>query len=154
MTTVLHGLDAVRAAVGHQLGTTGWTELTRDQVHRFHQAVGSNGTGATGTGATGVVDDTDADSVDTAPPWLVLALTNLFMPQMVEVQGVSLGVNYGTGAIRFPAAAPVGGRLRAHAELVACDDIAGGVQTTIRITVEAEGTGPVCVVDALSRWLT
>jgi hypothetical protein len=142
MTTVLHGLDAVRAAVGHQLGTTGWTELTRDQVDRFHQAVGSNGTGATG----------EAD--DTAPPWLVLALTNLFMPQLVEVQGVSLGVNYGTGAIRFPAAAPVGARLRAHAELVACDDISGGVQTTIRITVEAQGTGPVCVVDALSRWLT
>jgi acyl dehydratase len=149
MTTVLHGLDAVRAAVGHQLGTTDWTELTRDQVDRFHQAVGSDGTN--GTGAT---DEVDTDDVDTAPPWLVLALTNLFMPRLVEVQDVSLGVNYGTGAIRFPAAAPVGGRLRAHAELVACDEITGGVQTTIRITVEAEDTGPVCVVDALSRWLT
>ena len=143
MTTVLHGLDAVRAAVGHQLGTTEWTDLTSDQVDRFHQAVGVNGAGAT-----------DAGAADTAPPWLLLALTNLFMPQLVEVQGVALGVNYGTGAIRFPAAAPVGGRLRAHAELVACDDIPGGVQTTIRITVEAAGTGPVCGVDARSRWLT
>jgi acyl dehydratase len=152
MTTVLHGLDAVRAAVGHQLGTNDWTELTRDQVDRFHQAVGSNGTGA--TEAADAADATDTAGADTAPPWLVLALTNLFMPQLVEVQGVSLGVNYGTGAIRFPAPAPVGSRLRAHAELVACDDISGGVQTTIRITVEAEGIGPVCVVDALSRWLS
>jgi len=44
--------------------------------------------------------------------------------------------------------------LRASAELVACDDIAGGVQTTVRITVEVEGgDDPACVVDALSRWI-
>jgi acyl dehydratase len=140
MTTVLDGVDAVRAAVGRHLGTTDWTELTREQVDEFHRAVGS------------------APGGSVAPPLLVLALTNLFMPQLVEVQGVSMGVNYGTGEVRFPAAAPVGTRLRAGAEVVACDDIAGGVQTTIRITVEAEGEGkggadPVCVVDALSRWI-
>jgi len=138
-TTVLDGLDAVRAAVGRQLGTTPWTELTREQVDRFHQAVGA---------ADG------ENGGDTAPPLLVLALTNLFMPQLVEVRGVSLGVNYGTGEVRFPAMAPIGGRLRASAELVACDDIAGGVQTTVRITVEVEGGDePACVVDALSRWI-
>jgi hypothetical protein len=37
---------------------------------------------------------------------------------------------------------------------MACDEIPGGVQTTIRITVEVEGAGhPACVVDSLSRWL-
>ena len=143
--TVLHGVDAVRGAVGRDLGTTGWTELTREQVDEFHRAVGS--APGTGPGDTG-------DGDGTAPPLLVLALTNLFMPQLVEVRGVAMGVNYGTGEVRFPAAAPVGARLRAGAEVVACDDIAGGVQTTIRITVEAEGgADPVCVVDALSRWI-
>jgi acyl dehydratase len=141
--TVLDGLDAVRAAVGRPLGTTAWTEVTREQVDRFDQAVGATG---------GTSDTASADG--TAPPHLVLALTNLFMPQLVEVRGVSMGVNYGTGEVRFPAAAPVGGRLRAGAELVACEDIAGGVQTTIRITVEVEGADePACVVDALSRWI-
>lgn len=140
-TTVLDGVDAVRAAVGRDLGTTAWTELTRSQVEEFHRAVGSPPNG-------------DAGDSDVAPPLLVLALTNLFMPQLVEVRGVSMGVNYGTGEVRFPAGAPVGSRLRASAELTACDDIAGGVQTTIRITVEADGVdAPVCTVDALSRWL-
>jgi acyl dehydratase len=144
MSVVLDGLDAVRAAVGRSFGTTEWTGLTREQVDEFHRAVGDEGT----TGDT-------ASDAGGAPPLLVLALTNLFMPQLVEVQGVSMGVNYGTGSVRFPARAPAGGRLRAGAELVACDDIAGGVQTTIRITVEAEGVAePVCVVDALSRWLS
>jgi acyl dehydratase len=140
--TILEGLDAVRAAVGRSLGTTGWTELTAEQVVLFDRAVGAP----------------DGDDAGRVPPFLVLALTNLFMPQLVEVRGVALGVNYGTGAVRFPAPARAGDRLRASAQLVACDDIADGVQTTIRITVEAEGEGdggtePVCVVDALSRWM-
>jgi hypothetical protein len=137
-STVLHGLDAVRGAVGRHLGTTGWTELTRTQVDLFQRSVGTPSDG----------------NDDSAPPLLVLALTNLFMPQLVDVRNVAMGVNYGTDAVRFPAGAPIGGRLRASAELVACDDISGGVQTTIRITVEVEGgDDPACVVDALSRWI-
>jgi hypothetical protein len=88
-STVLDGVGAVRGAVGRHLGTTGWTELTRDQVDLFHRSVGAppDGTG------------------DSAPPLLVLALTNLFMPRLVEVRNVAMGVNYGTGEVRFPAAA-------------------------------------------------
>jgi acyl dehydratase len=49
---------------------------------------------------------------------------------------------------------PVGSRVRGRAELVACDDIPGGVQTSILVTIEAEGAGePACVVESLSRWL-
>jgi acyl dehydratase len=136
--TILEGLGEVRSSVGRTLGTTGWTELTVEQVALFDRAVGA----------------ADGGSAGRVPPFLVLALTNLFMPQLVEVRGVALGVNYGTGAVRFPATARAGDRLRASAELVACDDIAGGVQTTIRITVEVDGgTELVCVVDALSRWM-
>ena len=34
--------------------------------------------------------------------YLTVALSNLFLPQIVEVRGVSLGVNYGCDQIRFP----------------------------------------------------
>lgn len=140
--TVLDGLDAIRSAVGRDLGASPWIELTRDQIDLFHQAVGSP-SGDNGDGDSG-----------TAPPLLVLALTNLFMPQIVEVRGVSMGVNYGTGAVRFPTAVTAGARIRGRGEVTACDDINGGVQTTIRLTVEVDGgDGPACVVDALSRWI-
>ena len=56
--------------------------------------------------------------------------------------------------MRFPAPVPVGSRVRGTAELTACDEIAGGIQTTIVITMEVEGgTKPACVVESLSRWL-
>lgn len=125
-------LADVAGAVGETWGPTGWVEVTQRQVEDYRAATG--------------------DSGDGIPPLMVLALTNLFLPQLFGVDDAATGVNYGTGTVRFPAAAPVG-RLRASAELVACDDVRGGLQTTIRITVEVEGqAGPACVVDSLSRW--
>jgi acyl dehydratase len=57
-------------------------------------------------------------------------------------------------AVRFPTPLLAGNRVRGAAELVACDEIPGGVQTTILITVEVDGADqPACVVESLSRWL-
>jgi acyl dehydratase len=129
--TVLNSLDEVRAAVGRHLGTSDWLEITPERLDRFAAATGDRDHG-----------------------YLALALTNLFLPEIIEVRGASLGVNYGTASVRFRAPLLVGSRVRGTAELMACDEIPGGVQTTIRITVEVEGAGhPACVVDSLSRWL-
>jgi acyl dehydratase len=136
---VFGSLDEVRAAVGTALGTSRWIEVTREQVDSFALATGAPG---------------DAASDRVVPGALVLALTNLVLPEIVEVRNTSLGVNYGTGRVRFPAPLPVGERVRGRAELVACEDVPGGVQTTIVITMEIEGGGPpACTVESLSRWL-
>jgi acyl dehydratase len=129
--TVLGSLDEVRAAVGRHLGTSDWLEVTPDRLDRFAAATG-----------------------DRSHRYLALALTNLFLPEIVEVRGASLGVNYGADTVRFGAPVLVGSRVRGTAELVACDEIPGGVQTTIRITVEVDGADhAACVVHSLSRWL-
>ena len=48
----------------------------------------------------------------------------------------------------------MGSRVRGGAEIAAVEDIPGGVQTTITITIEVEGgTKPACVIESLSRWL-
>jgi acyl dehydratase len=148
--TVLDGLDAVRAAVGTHLGTSDWTEVTQDRVQLFADATGDHQWIHTD------VERAQAESPFGGPiahGYLTLAMTNEFLPRVVEVRGVSVGVNYGVDKVRFPAPVPVGARVRAHVELVAVDDVPGGVQTTMRITVEVEGSGkPACVVDALSRF--
>ncbi len=149
--TVFESLDEVRAAVGRPLGVTDWLEITQDRVDEFAAATGDH------QWIHVDVERARRESPYGGPiahGYLTLALTNLLMPQLVEVRGVSMGINYGTGKVRFPTPVPVGSRLRGSAELVACDEIAGGIQTTIRITVEVEGSPkPACVVDALSRWL-
>lgn len=131
-------LADVPGSVGATWGPTEWVEVTAEQVADYRAATGD-----------------DAEGV---PPLMVLALTNLFLPDLFLVDDAATGVNYGTGEVRFPAPAPAPApaRLRATAALVACDEVRGGLQTTVRVTVEAEGRAddPVCVVDAISRWLT
>jgi len=149
--TVFESLDEVRAAVGTTLGTSDWFEVTQDRVNQFADATGDH---------QWIHVDVERATRESpfggpiAHGYLTLSLTNLVLPQVLEVRGVSLGVNYGAGKVRFPAPVPVGSRVRGTAELTACDDIAGGVQTTIVITMELEGgTKPACVVESLSRWI-
>jgi acyl dehydratase len=85
--------------------------------------------------------------------YLTLSLLPLFGPQLIAVEGVKMGVNYGTNKVRFPAPVPVGSRLRATARIAAVDEVAGGVQVSVGFTVEREGgEKPVCVAESVSRY--
>jgi acyl dehydratase len=76
------------------------------------------------------------------------------VPTIFSVEGFSMAINYGTDKVRFPAAVPVGARIRAGVEVIDVTDVPGGVQTKTLVTVEIEGgEKPACVVEALSRWL-
>jgi len=149
--TVFETLDDLRAAVGTTLGTSDWIEVTQDRVNAFAEATGDH------QWIHVDVERARRESPYGGPiahGYLTLALTNLVLPQVLEVRGARMGVNYGTGKVRFPAPVPVPSRVRGTAELVACEDVPGGVQTTIRITMEVEGGDkPACVVESLSRWL-
>ena len=149
---VLDGLDAVRAAVGEHLGVSDWVEIDQARVNQFADATGDH-----------QWIHVDVERARAEPPfggpithgYLTLALTNMLLPTVVEVRGVSMGVNYGCGKVRFPAPVLVGSRVRISVDLTAVDEVSGGVQTTMLVTVEIEGgTKPACVVESLSRWLT
>jgi acyl dehydratase len=80
-------------------------------------------------------------------------MVNMFLPQIVEVRGIRMGMNYGVDKVRFPAPVRVGARIRGSGQLVNVEDVKGGVQATIRVTVEIEASDkPACVVDTISRF--
>jgi acyl dehydratase len=148
--TTLNGPDDVRANVGKHLGYSEWITVDQDRVNLFADATGDH--------QWIHVDVERAASGPFGAPiahgYLTLSLSNYFLPQIVEVQGFSAGVNYGVDKVRFPSPVKVGSRVRAGAELAAVSDVTGGLQTTIVITVEVEGSPkPACVIDSLSRWL-
>ncbi len=148
--TTLRGIDAVRVALGTHLGYSDWLEITQDRVDVFADATGDH-----------QWIHVDVDRARNGPfgapiahGYLTLSLSNMFLPQIIEVLDVSMGINYGADLVRFPAPVVVGSRIRAGAELIEVTDIKNGIQTTIRITVETEGgTKPNCVIDSLSRWM-
>jgi acyl dehydratase len=151
MPTVFATPDDLLGATGADLGHTDWIEITQDRVDQFAEATGDH---------QWIHVDPERAAAESpyggtiAHGYLTLALTNLFLPQLIEVRGISMGVNYGAAKLRFPAPVPVGSSVRGHGAITEAEAVAGGVQTTIVITVEVEGgTKPACVVESLSRWL-
>jgi acyl dehydratase len=85
--------------------------------------------------------------------YLTLSLANRFLPQMMEVRGVSMGVNVGTERARFLAPVKVGSRVRGTGEILSVSAEKGGIQAVVRVTIEIEGSEkPGCVVDTISRF--
>jgi acyl dehydratase len=77
----------------------------------------------------------------------------MLSPQIFGVSGISMGVNYGTDKVRFPAPVPVGSQLRLGATLKSVDDVAGGAQVTMEFVFEIEGASkPSCVAEVIFRY--
>jgi acyl dehydratase len=149
MATVFNTPADLENAVGQQLGHSEWLEITQDRIDTFADATGDH-----------QWIHVDPERAKEGPfgaciahGYLTQSLVNYFLPQIVEVHGISMGVNYGADKLRFPAPVPVGSRIRGSAELIKAEKVKGGVQATVRVTVEIEGSErPGCVIDTISRY--
>ena len=156
MTTVIESPAALTDWVGKQIGPTDWMTIEQDRIDLFADATGDHqwihvDPERAGAGPFGA---------PIAHGYLTLSLVNSFLPDLMRVDNTSMGVNYGVDRVRFPSPVRVGSRLRARAEVIAADPTPGppggggdGVQATVRVTVEVEGSDrPACVVDTVSRF--
>jgi acyl dehydratase len=86
--------------------------------------------------------------------YLTLSLAPVMLGQLLSVEGMAFGVNYGCNKVRFPSPVKVGSKLRMGAEVEAVEDVPGGVQATYVLTLETEGsTKPSCVAEVVYRYL-
>lgn len=151
MSTVFETPLALLGAEGTDLGTTQWVEISQERIDRFAEATGDH--------QWIHVDPARAElgpfGSTVAHGYLTLALTNLFLPQLLEVRNTSMGVNYGLNRVRFPAPVRVGSRVRAQAVIGDVSEVTGGVQVLTTITIEIDGSEkPGCVAESVSRFLT
>ncbi|NWK96085.1 dehydratase [Sphingobium lactosutens] len=85
--------------------------------------------------------------------YLTLSLVNYFLPQMIEVQRFSAGVNVGMDKTRFLSPVLVGSRIRGTGEIVKVEEVKGAIQSTVRVTIEIESSEkPACIIDTISRY--
>ncbi|WP_044871731.1 MaoC family dehydratase [Pseudomonas sp. LFM046] len=149
MTKVFETPFALLEQVGEQLGHSDWISVEQSRIDQFAEATGDH----QWIHVDPVRAATGPFGACIAHGYLTLALVNLFLPQIVEVRGISMGVNYGCEKVRFPNVVRAGSRVRGSAQLVAAEEVKGGVQATIRVSVEIEGEDrPGCVVDTISRY--
>ncbi len=148
-TTVFSEPALLLKAVGQHLGYTDWFEIDQERINLFAEATCDH--------QWIHVDPEKAKDgpfgATIAHGYLTLSLANLFLPQMMEVQNVSMGVNYGCEKVRFPAAVPVGSSIRGSGEVISAEEVKDGVQVVVRMIIEIEGSDrPACVIDTISRF--
>jgi acyl dehydratase len=84
--------------------------------------------------------------------FLTLSLLAPMTYSAFAVEGVRMGLNYGTNRVRFPSPVPAGSVLTARFKLLAFEKIEDGAQLVVEATVEREGSSkPVCVAEQVIR---
>jgi len=149
MATKIDGIDGLKAKVGDHLGYSDYVQITQEQVNQFADATGDH--------QWIHVDVERAKAGPFGAPiahgYLTLSLGPALLPQIMEVSGVAMGVNYGANKIRFPSPVPVGAKVRLGAKLLAVEDVTGGAQGTVEMTFEVEGAPkPSCVAEVIFRY--
>ena len=150
MTTTIQGIAGLKELVGQHLGYSDYVEITQEQVNTFADATGDH---------QWIHVDPERAKAESpfggpiAHGYLTLSLGPMLAPQIMRVEGVKMGVNYGCEKVRFPSPVPVGAKLRLGAELTNVDDIPGGAQVSMRFTYEVEGAPkPSCVAEVVFRY--
>ena len=149
MTTHVESIEAFKALVGTHLGYSEYKTVTQEQVNLFADATGDH--------QWIHVDPERAKHSPFGGPiahgYLTLSLIPVLMGQVVKVDGVKMGVNYGTNKVRFPSPVPVGSEIRLGAAVAEVEEIAGGLQVALDVTIEVKGAPkPSCVAQVVFRY--
>ena len=146
---IIKSVDELKSLIGKHLGFSDYSTITQEQVNIFADATGYH--------QWIHIDVERAKAGPFGGPiahgYLTLSLGPVFLPQIFGVEGVAMGVNYGTNKVRFPSPVPVGSKLRAGVKLLNVEDVTGGVQITLETTFEVEGAKkPSCVAEVVFRY--
>lgn len=149
MATTIQGLEAFPALVGQHLGTSDWVVVDQERIDRFADATGDH--------QWIHVDPERAKAgpfgTTIAHGYLTLSLVPMLLSEVVRVSGVAFGVNYGCNRVRFPAPVPAGSAVRLAATLASVEDVPGGVQVAMDVTVEVRNAPkPSCAAQVVFRY--
>ena len=138
--------DELTDAVGEELGSTDWLEITQERVDAFADATGDH-----------QWIHVDVEKAKDGPfggtiahGYLTLSLIPQFTPELFRLDTPGAKLNYGVNKVRFPSPVPVGSRVRATVSVGEVTDVSAGKQLVTRYTIEIEGESkPACVAETV-----
>jgi acyl dehydratase len=148
MSTTVH-IDQLGSLAGTHLGYSPWHLVDQDQINRFADATGDH-----------QWIHVDLEQAKQGPfgttiahGFLTVSLIPYLLPMIWDVEGISMGINYGTNKIRFPAPVPAGSEVRLGAALASLEDVSGGVQALLDLDISVrDADKPSCVAQAVFRY--
>ena len=131
--------------VGQDVGASNWHEITQSQVNKFAEATGDQ---------QWIHVDVARATKELGHPiahgYLTLSLVPMLGAQIMKVDGVTRGINFGCNKVRFTNMVPVGSRVRLKQKCLKVEPRAGGKQMTMESTIEIEGQDrPACVAETI-----
>ncbi len=142
MSAHASNFEELTALVGTHLGYSDYRTVTQEQVNLFAEATGDHQWIHVDPerAASGPFGHTIAHG------YLTLSLIPVLLTGMLSVDGVTMGINYGSNKVRFTSPVPVGSDVRAGATLASVEEVAGGVQVVMDVVVEVKDAAkPSCV---------
>jgi acyl dehydratase len=151
MTTTVHGIEEFHKLAGEHIGWSDWHVIDQQRVNLFADATGDH-----------QWIHVDPERAATGPfggaiahGYLTLSLAPVLLGEVLKVEGMTFGVNYGCNKVRFPAPVKVGAKLHLGATVASVEDVTGGVQVTLDLTLETEGAQkPSCVAQVVYRYFS
>lgn len=143
-------VDAVRAAVGTEIGVSPWRVVTQEMVDQFAAATDDH---------QFIHVDPERARKETsfggtiAHGFLSLSLLSAFAYETIPpLDGAGIGINYGFDSVRFVAPVRTGTRVRARFTLADLNvRPSGWIQFTYDVTIEIENARKPALT---ARWLT
>jgi acyl dehydratase len=149
MVTTVRSADEFHALSGQHLGWSDWLVVDQARVDLFADATDDH--------QWIHVDPERAAAGPFGGPiahgYLTLSLIPALIHEVLAVEGMTFGVNYGCNKVRFPAPVKVGAKLRLGAAVGAVEDVKGGVQVVMDVTLATEDADkPSCVAEVVYRY--
>ena len=146
--TRIHAISEIKDHIGVPLGPSEWVTIDQARIDSFADATGDH-----------QWIHTDPERAKTDSPfggtvahgYLTLALLPALMAQILNVESISMVVNYGTDRVRLPAPVPAGSKLRLRAEFKSVREIpSGAARVVMAFSLEIEnGSKPACSGDVV-----
>jgi acyl dehydratase len=146
---IFENLEEFRAFQGKTFPSGEWITITQEMINDFAKATSDF-----------QWIHTDVEKATQYSPFkkpvahgfLSLSLLSKMLGDLVQVNSLKMGVNYGLNKVRFPNAVLVDSKLRLNGKVEAIEDYSeNGVKITWQCSVEIQGTGkPACVAEFIS----
>ena len=128
--------DSLPALAGSEIGMSDWLTIDQARINLFAEATGDR---------QWIHLDTERAKKELpggktiAHGYLTLSLIPALVQDLLRIEDLTRGINYGADKVRFTAPVPEGSRIRARQKLLSVEPRGGGLQLVSEIAIEIEG---------------
>jgi acyl dehydratase len=140
--------ESLPALAGREIGVSDWLVIDQARINLFAEATGDR---------QWIHVDPERAKKEMpggrtiAHGYLTLSLIPVLIQDLLKIDGLTRGINYGSDKVRFTNMVPEGSRVRARQKMLSVAPKGGGLQLISEITIEIEGEKrAACVAETIA----